>query len=36
MRFYFKIDPEQLSNDEYCKLWNDLLFALEFDSKKWK
>lgn len=34
LRFYFKIDPEELTDIKFAKRWNELRFALEFESKR--
>lgn len=32
VRFYYKIDPSTLTDDEFAKIWGELRFALEFDD----
>jgi len=31
IRYYFKEEPKTI--DEFSRLWNELLFALQFDGK---
>jgi hypothetical protein len=33
IRFYFKEDPDKLSDEEWAKRWNDLTYALSFDKQ---
>jgi hypothetical protein len=32
VRFHFKIDPKQLTDDELGAAWGDLKFALEYNK----
>ena len=34
MRFYLRIDPDELSDSDWGRRWNDLLYALTFDRKR--
>jgi hypothetical protein len=34
IRFYFKEDPDALTDDNFAKRWNDLKYALHFESKE--
>lgn len=35
IRFYFKVDPHRLTDDEFAEYWGDLKYALEFEAKRW-
>jgi len=32
LRFYFKEDPDTLTDEQFAKRWNQLKFALKFES----
>ncbi|QHB38497.1 hypothetical protein lotta81_gp039 [Flavobacterium phage vB_FspM_lotta8-1] len=32
IRFYFKEDPNRLTNKEFAKRWNELRYVLKFES----
>lgn len=34
VRFYFKVDPETLSDEQFAIYWNDLKFVLEFEEQR--
>jgi hypothetical protein len=34
IRFHFKIDPDQLNDYDFAKLWNDLKYCLEHEAKR--
>jgi len=34
LRFHFKVDPEQLSDEQFSELWQQLKWALHFESKR--
>ena len=34
IRYHFKINPDQLSDFEFAKLWNDLEFVLQYENKR--
>lgn len=34
LRFHFKIEPEQLTDEQYSERWQELKFALHFESKR--
>lgn len=36
LRFYFKIDPDQLTDEAWADRWGELKYALEQDAKKWE
>lgn len=35
LRFHFKVDPDTLSLEQYSELWQQLKFALEFESRRY-
>ena len=35
IRFHFKINPENLSDAEFSELWQELRFALDFESRRY-
>ena len=34
IRFYFNMNPDVLSDDEWCKYWGQLQFAIRFDLQR--
>jgi len=34
IRFYFKVDPAELSDEQFAICWNDLKFVLDFESER--
>lgn len=34
LRFHFKVQPELLTDTEYSALWQELKFALDFESRR--
>lgn len=34
LRFYFKIDPEVLDDEDWLKRWDELKFALKFEGDR--
>lgn len=34
IRFYLNIDPAELDDEQWAVVWNDLKFALEFESDR--
>lgn len=32
IRFYFKVNPDKLSDSEFCKMWEELMFVLKFNG----
>ena len=35
IRFHFKIDPDKLSDAEFSEIWQQLVFALDFESRRY-
>lgn len=34
LRFYFKIDPSELSDEDWFNRWDELKFALKFEGNR--
>ena len=34
LRLHYKIDPEQLTDEQYSERWQELKWALDFESKR--
>lgn len=34
LRFHFKIDPDELSDEDFAMRWGELLFALDHEAKR--
>jgi len=32
IRFYFKVNPDKLSDSEFCERWEELMFVLKFNG----
>ena len=34
IRFHFKINPDDLSDSDFSRTWNDLRYCLDFENKR--
>jgi hypothetical protein len=34
IRFHFKVDPDKLSDREFCRLWGDLKYCLKVEADR--
>lgn len=34
LRFHFKLDPDELNDDQWAQAWGDLQFALQYEAKR--
>jgi hypothetical protein len=34
LRFHFKVDPDQLTDEEYSEQWQQLKWTLDFESRR--
>lgn len=34
LRYHFKIDPEELTDEQYSERWQELKWAIDFESKR--